>query len=176
MAAQKSDGESLDRIHTFGLLLEAHQRLTRLLDAELRRSDGISLQTFEVLLRISRSPDGRLTMSELAEKVALSTGGTTRLADRLERDGLVARRSCPNDRRRMHLVLTDEGVEVLGSALGHHCGALAEHLGSRIAPADLVVFERVLDELRRPVPDGPDGPTVSTVSADPMRSARRVVG
>mgnify|MGYP000623762676 CR=1 FL=1 len=54
------------------------------------------------------------------------------------------------------LVLTDEGVEVLGSALGHHCGALAEHLGSRIAPADLVVFERVLNELRRPVPDGPD--------------------
>ena len=97
MAAQNSDGESVDRIHTFGLLLEAHQRLTRLLDAELRRSDGISLQTFEVLLRISRSPDGRLTMSELAEQVALSAGGTTRLADRLERDGLVAqigRASC----------------------------------------------------------------------------------
>ncbi len=139
-----------ERMRTFGLLLEAHQRLTRVLDADLQRTDGISLQTFEVLLRISRSPERRLTMSELAGQVALSAGGVTRLADRLEQDGLVARQACPSDRRRMHLVLTDDGDRVLGSAIEHHSVALDEHLCSRVDPADLIVVDRVLDTLRRP--------------------------
>lgn len=152
-SACRSDRDSDDRIHTFGLLLEAHQRLTRLLDTDLQGSDGISLQTFEVLLRISRSPDGRLIMSELAEQVALSAGGVTRLADRLEQDGLVARQACPNDRRRMYLVLTSVGADVLRSAIEHHSAALDEHLTSRVDPADLTVFERVLDALRRPTSD-----------------------
>ena len=144
-------GSDDPRIRTFGLLLEAHQQVTRALDAELQRTDGISLQTFEVLLRISRSPDGQLTMSELAGEVALSTGGVTRLADRLAEDGLVERRACPTDRRRVHLVLTEAGRAVLAGAMEHHLTALDEHLGSRIDPADLPSLERALDTLRRPV-------------------------
>ena len=143
-------GSDDPRIRTFGLLLEAHQQVTRALDAELQRTDGITLQTFEVLLRISRAPEGRLTMSELAGEVALSTGGVTRLADRLATDGLVARQSCPNDRRRVHLVLTDTGRDVLGRAMAHHLDALDAHLASRIDPVDLPALERALDTLRRP--------------------------
>lgn len=146
-----------ERIHTFGLLLEAGNRLTRLLDAELQRSDGISLQTFEVLLRISRSPTGVMTMTDLAGQVALTTGGVTRLADRLSEDGLVERRSCPEDRRRVHLALTRRGAEVLDRALTHHVESLGTHVSGRIDPADLATFERVLDTLRSDPPgEGPD--------------------
>jgi MarR family 2-MHQ and catechol resistance regulon transcriptional repressor len=143
-------GSDDPRLRTFGLLLEAYHQVARGLDAALQRSDGISLQTFEVLLRIARAPDGRLTMSELAGEVALSTGGVTRLADRLAEEGLVERRSCPTDRRRVHLVLTDEGSDVLARAMEHHLVALDERVGSRIDPADLPAFERALDALRRP--------------------------
>ena len=143
-------GAEDERFRTFGLLLEAHTRLTRLLDADLQRTDGISLQTFEVLLRISRSPEGRLTMTDLAGEVALSTGGVTRLADRLTDDGLVERQACPSDRRRVHLALTPKGQDVLEAAMGHHSAALEEHLHARIDPADLPVLERVLDTLRQP--------------------------
>lgn len=138
------------RIHTFGLLLEAHSQLTRLLDADLQDSDGISLQTFEVLLRISRSEWGRLTMSELADGVSLTTGGVTRLADRLENDGLVQRVSCPTDRRVVHLALTDLGRSTLSTALTHHLESLERRVASRISAKDTAVFNRVLDELRRP--------------------------
>ena len=55
------------------------------MDAELQESDDISLQTFEVLLRIARSECGRVTMSGLADSVSITTGGVTRLADRLEK-------------------------------------------------------------------------------------------
>jgi MarR family 2-MHQ and catechol resistance regulon transcriptional repressor len=138
------------RIRTFGLLLEAYSQLTRQLDSDLQDSDGISLQTFEVLLRISRSPMGHITMSELAEGVSLTTGGVTRLADRLEKDGLVERRSCPTDRRVVHLGLTAQGTDTLAVALGHHLESLEQRVASRISAADTEVLERVLDELRRP--------------------------
>lgn len=139
------------RIRTFGLLLEAHARLTRVLDAELRASDGIALQTLEVLLRLSRSPDARMTMSELAAGLSLTTGGVTRLADRLERDGLVERSACPTDRRVVHLHLTTEGRDVLAVALDHHLQSLEHHVASRIDDADRPALERALDTLRRPL-------------------------
>ena len=137
-----------ERIFTFGLLLESYNRLTRLLDAELQRTDGISLQTYEVLLRIAREPQGFITMTGLSEAVSLTTGGITRLADRLEADGLVERVSCPSDRRKVHLTLTSRGNDVLATATEHHLQSLQEHVTSRVAPADLVVLHRVLDDLR----------------------------
>ena len=139
-----------ERILTFGLLLEAHARLTRLLDHDLQASDGISLQTFEVLLRVANAPGGYVTMSELADAVALTTGGITRLADRLESDGLVERRSCPADRRKVHLTLTDQGTAVLERATEHHLVSLEHHVTSRVHPDDLPVLRRVLDALRSP--------------------------
>jgi MarR family transcriptional regulator, 2-MHQ and catechol-resistance regulon repressor len=137
-----------DRIRTFGLLLEAHSRLTRILDAELVASDGISLQTFEVLLRVARSENGRMTMSELASGAALTTGGVTRLADRLERDGLVRRAACPTDRRVVHLMLTPAGESTLSHAVVNHLASLDRHMASRVDPDDLPALERALDTLR----------------------------
>lgn len=143
-----------ERILTFGLLLEAHARLTRVLDTELRASDGITLQTFEVLLRVARSPEGRVSMSELAGGVALTTGGVTRLADRLEVEGLVERHACPTDRRVVHLALTDHGRDVLDRATTHHLDALGTQVRGRLDPADLPALHRALDVLRtEPVTD-----------------------
>jgi MarR family 2-MHQ and catechol resistance regulon transcriptional repressor len=139
------------RIHTFGLLLEAHSRLTRSLDAELQASDGISLQTFEVLLRIARADGGRISMSDLADGVAITTGGVTRLADRLQKDGLVQRVSCPSDRRVVYLALTDQGHRTLGVALQHHLDSLDRHVADRIAVEDLPSVHRALDTLRAPL-------------------------
>jgi DNA-binding MarR family transcriptional regulator len=139
-----------ERILTFGLLLEAHSRLTRILDADLRASDGITLQTYEVLLRVARSPEGHLSMTELADAVALTTGGVTRLADRLEADGLVERVSCPTDRRVVHLRLTPAGHETLARATGHHLESLERHVTSRLPAEDLPTLHRLLDTLRTP--------------------------
>ena len=138
------------RILTFGLLLEAHARLTRLLDSDLQESDGISLQTFEVLLRIARSEYGRVTMSELADSVAITTGGVTRLADRLEKDGLVQRVNCPSDRRVTYLALTEVGRDTLEVATQHHLESLDSHVASRLPPEDLDAVHRALDTLRTP--------------------------
>lgn len=48
-------------------------------------------------------------MTRLADEVSFSSGGFTKLADRLEADALIERRADPADRRVTNAVLTPEG-------------------------------------------------------------------
>ena len=79
--------------------LRVHAALVHELDRELEETHGLPLTHYEVLLYLESAPGHRLRMAELASSVLLSQSGVTRLVDRLERDGLVAREPCPDDRR-----------------------------------------------------------------------------
>jgi DNA-binding MarR family transcriptional regulator len=142
----RSDG----RIDTFGLLHEAHRRLDRTLNCSLEQSAGISGIFFELLLRIGRSPDGRLTMSELAQQLGLTSGGTTRLVDRVVGAGLVERESCPSDRRVQWVVLSAEGERKLDEALPVHLQDLQREVFDRLDAEEVAVLGRALDKLRAP--------------------------
>lgn len=141
-----------ERIRTFGLLHEAHRRLDRAFNCSLEQSCGISGPFFEVLLRVGRSPDSRLNMSELAAQLGLTSGGTTRLVDRAVAAGLVERESCPTDRRVQWVVLSSNGEHKLDEALDVHLQDLQHELLDRLDPAELVVLERALDKLRTEAP------------------------
>lgn len=137
-----------ERIRGFGLLHEAHRRLERAFSCSLERSSGISGPFFEVLLRVGRSPGGRLNMSELARQLGLTSGGTTRLVDRIVAAGLVERESCPSDRRVQWVVLSDTGERKLDEALVIHVQDLQRELFDRLEPDEIAVLERALDKLR----------------------------
>src|SRR3984957_12164972 len=87
-----------ERLELMGLIVRTHRRLAELLGRELERAVGIPLVWFDVLIHVGGAPDGRLTMSRLSTDVALTTGGVTRLVDRMVEAGLVTRQNCPNDR------------------------------------------------------------------------------
>jgi DNA-binding MarR family transcriptional regulator len=137
-----------DRIRAFGLLHEAHRRLDRTFNDSLETSCGISGPFFEVLLRIGRSPGGRLNMTELTCQLGLTSGGTTRLVDRVVTAGLVERESCPTDRRVQWVVLTDAGASKLDEALAIHVEDLQREFFDRLDANEIVVLERALDKLR----------------------------
>lgn len=137
------------RIRTVGLLIEAHARLMRDLDRRLRADTGTTLQTLEVLLRVGRSDEGWIPMSQLADTVALTSGGITRLVDRLETEGLVARHRCPSDGRVVRLQLTKAGVQRLRVAIEAHRSHLDDEVGALIDPDDLGALERGLESLRQ---------------------------
>jgi DNA-binding MarR family transcriptional regulator len=135
------------RVTTFGRLLEACHGLEVRLGAALERSAGVPLTTFEVLLRLSRSPGGALTMGELSRQLALTTGGITRLVDRLGDTGLVERRPSPSDRRVQYAVITPAGEATLRRALAHHTDALLATFEG-FSAKDLATLDRLLDRLR----------------------------
>jgi len=61
-----------------------------------------------------------MRMGELAESVLLTLSGVTRLVGRLEREGLVRREPCPEDRRGAYAILTEAGIDRLGEAHPTH--------------------------------------------------------
>ena len=93
-------------ITTFGRLVEAHAALTRRTGRSLEGECGVPQAWFEVLLRISRADGGQVSMGVLAQQVALTSGGVTRLLDRMIDAGLVQRVPCPTDRRVLDVLCT----------------------------------------------------------------------
>ena len=111
-------------------MLRAHAAVTKQLDAEMLSAHGISLSSYEVLLHLDGSDDGQMRMCDLAELAVLSRSGLTRLVDRLEREKLLVRESCPSDARGAFARLTDAGRGRLAEARPtHHEGVRRVFLG-----------------------------------------------
>jgi MarR family transcriptional regulator, 2-MHQ and catechol-resistance regulon repressor len=134
-------------ITTFGRLVEVQARLERRLGADLEARCGLPHAWFEVLVRLARSENGQLTMGALAEQVTLTTGGVTRLVDRMDAAGYVERLPCPTDRRVAFAAITDAGRKKLAEASEAHAANLRE-VFSGFSPRELTLLDRLLDRLR----------------------------
>jgi DNA-binding MarR family transcriptional regulator len=121
-----------DELGAWRGLLRVHAGMTKTLDAELMRAHHLPLSSYEVLLYLADSPEGRLRMSELADSVLLSRSGLTRLVDRLERDGLLRRQRCEEDQRGWFAEITDEGRELFERARVTHLDGVRERFLSRL--------------------------------------------
>ncbi len=137
-----------ERIVLMGLLIETHAHLARVLGAELEQHCGLPLLWFDVLVRLGRSPEQRMTMTQLAEGVSLTSGGITRLVDRMADAALVERQDCPSDRRSVFVVLTDAGRLRLHNAALVHLDGLERHLIGPLDDADVTMLEGILRKLR----------------------------
>jgi DNA-binding MarR family transcriptional regulator len=133
-----------ERLQLMGLIIRTHRRLTEALGRELEESAGIPLVFFDVLIHVAAAPDGYLTMSRLSTDVSLTTGGVTRLVDRMVDAGLVAREHCPSDRRSIHVVLTPEGHAVLDRAVASHVESIDRHLMSPLDAHDRTALSAAL--------------------------------
>ena len=117
-------------------LLRVHSALVKALDAELIAVHSLPLTSYEVLINLQAAPDRRRRMAELADSVLLSRSGTTRLVDRLERDGLLERDTCDSDGRGCFAVLTDRGEELLKRARATHLEGVRERFLRHFDPAE----------------------------------------
>ena len=118
-------------------MLRVHSALVKALDAELIAAHALPLTSYEVLINLQAAPGHRRRMAELADGVLLSRSGTTRLVDRLERDGLLERDSCDSDGRGCFAVLTDRGEEVLQLARATHLEGVRERFLRHFAEDEL---------------------------------------
>ena len=107
-----------------------------------------SLDWYDVLWVLESATDGRLRMAELAEKAVVSRSNVTRLADRLEKAGLVERADCPNDGRGTTCVITAKGRALrakMWAVYRKQIDAMfGAHLSVREAEDMARVFERII--------------------------------
>lgn len=109
-------------------ILAAHAAITCALERELQDHHGLSVSEFEVLERLVEGECRGNRIQELADAVHLSQSATTRVVGRLERDGLVCRNMCSEDRRGVVAGVTDEGRERYAAARPTQRRVLDEHL------------------------------------------------
>lgn len=136
-----------DLVTTVGRLMEVSSALDRDLGRSLEERCGISHSWFEVLLRVSRQPDGRMSMGALAEQIVLTSGGVTRLVDRIVLAGYLQRLPCTSDRRVSYAAITPEGREKLQEALEVHVDNL-QCVFAGFSRDDFGQLDRLLDRMR----------------------------
>ena len=105
-------------------LLSRHARTTVALDDALD-AFGLGMSEFEVLERLACDCGERPRMQELAGQIHLSQSALSRTVARLEKDGLVHRAMCPEDRRGIAVCITPEGRERYEAARPTHRRVLA---------------------------------------------------
>jgi DNA-binding MarR family transcriptional regulator len=154
------------RLRAWIAFLRAHAVVTRRLDAELHAERGLSLADYDTLVQLAIADDRRLRMSELADRVVLSRSGVSRLVDRLEADGLVARRACPTDARGSWAELTPAGLDRLRDAAPVHLRGIDAHFLLPIAADDREGLVRALEAVVRGLqaPDEAVPPACATIA------------
>lgn len=120
-------------------------RLTEVMDRDLKTKHGLSVSEYEILVRLSESPERRLRMAELAENASQSRSRLSHTCSRLESKGLVMRGSCPNDKRGVYAHLTDEGFATLERAARDHVETVRTFFIDVVESHDLEAIGRAFD-------------------------------
>jgi len=128
MPGAAADVPDADIVSWWGLVIEGFHRTHRHVGVGVQDAVGLAQAPAEVLLRLVRTPQRRLPMSQVARECALSSGGFTKVADKLVRLDLMRRAPSAEDRRVTYAELTDEGVRVAQEVESATALALRAHL------------------------------------------------
>ena len=105
-------------------------------DARLRERHDLPLSHFETLYLLYRGPGTGLRVGDLARRLRVTVGGTSKLVDRIEAAGLIRRIADPADRRASRIVLTPAGRRALSAAVDSYSTDLAATLDSALTGAE----------------------------------------
>jgi DNA-binding MarR family transcriptional regulator len=132
-----------EQLESWRSFLRAHATIVRALETELVAEQKLSLAAYDVLVQLAEAPERRLRMTELAEAVLLSRSGVTRLVDRLEKSGLVARCPVESDGRGVAAELTQAGLHRLRTASRTHLSGIVRYFVEKLDGEDLDTLEQI---------------------------------
>ena len=149
MKIKIDENEKIDEFHmrAWRAFINAHATIINQIEHELAKAKSLPLSSYDVLVALSETPDQRLRMHELANRVVLSRSGLTRLVDRLEIEGLLTRDRCGTDRRGAYAVLTDKGREALQQAWPVYEKGIIQHFTSLLQDSEVSVISDALERV-----------------------------
>jgi DNA-binding MarR family transcriptional regulator len=139
-------------------VVRGYTQVTEMLTEQVERETGLPGVEFLALVWLLRGDSGEagsdvaVPLSKLARQVAFSSGGFTKVADRLEQAGLIRRQPSESDRRVTHAVLTDAGRALAERAFTVYCHGLRELVVERLGQEGLQVLADHMSRLS----DGPE--------------------
>jgi DNA-binding MarR family transcriptional regulator len=115
------------------------------LDRELRQTHGISLGEYEILVRLSESPDRTMRMAKIADSMRHSRSRITHTVSRMEKAGLITRCAAEGDRRGVEAKMTDKGWDLLVRAAPTHVTGVREHFVDLATDEQFLAMGRLMD-------------------------------
>src|SRR5580704_5929297 len=112
-------------------------------DAELGAVHGLGLSDFAALHHLAEAPTGRLPRVDLAQRLALTPSGVTRLLAPLERRGIVTREDAGHDARATYAVLTRSGKALVKDATAT-MNTVAESILGSLGERDRATFAKLV--------------------------------
>jgi len=128
-------------------LHQAIRVIQGVLEERLRSESDLSYAEYETLMRLRIAREHPMQMSEIATQLVGSPSGTTRLADRLEQAGLIARETPRENRRVVQVKLTSSGRRVAEQADRVFRAALQETFGAHVSESEVMALRSVLRKL-----------------------------
>jgi MarR family 2-MHQ and catechol resistance regulon transcriptional repressor len=111
------NGDRITAPRLWLVIFKSHRALSLLAQQSIANT-GLCLTDFAALEALLHK--GRLTITEIQDKVRLASGSMTAAVDRLEKLGLVVRKSSPSDRRARVVELTAKGKRLAASSFERH--------------------------------------------------------
>jgi DNA-binding MarR family transcriptional regulator len=122
-----------DLARAWQAVVRGYTHVTDLLTEQVEQDTGLSPPEFFALVWLLRDGSGTaVPLSTLARQVAFTSGGFTKVADRLEQGGLIQRRPSVSDRRVTHAVLTEAGRVLTERAFGIYCEGVRKLVVERL--------------------------------------------
>ncbi|MFC9846512.1 MarR family winged helix-turn-helix transcriptional regulator [Streptomyces sp. NPDC060223] len=100
---------SEELVEAWTTIVLTYNRVSRDLTGKVEAATGVPGRSFDVLVRLLRAGDQPVSLTKLSRTISVSSGGFTKLADRLEQAGLIERQPSASDRRVTNAVLTPAG-------------------------------------------------------------------
>jgi DNA-binding MarR family transcriptional regulator len=146
-AGQATGHDEYECARAWSALTAAHARTSGRLSAALADSCGLTVNDFEILLRLDRVPWPGLRLGELSSVVPLTQPALSRAVGRLAARGSVSRAGTPSDRRGVLITITPAGRDLLGRAIPVHARIIREVLLDRLAPAEQDLLAQALSRV-----------------------------
>jgi DNA-binding MarR family transcriptional regulator len=138
------------KIDSWAGLIRAQTYLLEQIAMEFKQAELPPLEWYDVLLELKRAPEGKLRFNEIGARILLSKSNISRLIDRLEKEKLLVREHCGDDRRGLYAVITEKGRELQKAMWPVYASAINKHFASKLSEAEAKVILSLMQRLILP--------------------------
>ena len=128
-------------------LNRARDRVLGAIEHDLKAGGCPPLAWYDVLLELSRAPDGRLRPVEIEKVTLVAQYNLSRLLDRLEKEGLIVRAPCADDARGQWVVITEKGRAAQARTWKVYAKAIQKHVGEKLDDKAAATLAELLGRL-----------------------------
>jgi DNA-binding MarR family transcriptional regulator len=128
-------------------LSRAHSTMSAAIEKDMLPEAGIPLAWYEVLLHLSRAPQGMMRYQDLAKVAGISDSGASRRLEQMVNAGLIERKLCSTDRRGVYAHITPAGEAGFEKAHAVFLRSLDRNLASHLETDDADAMSAALSRL-----------------------------